>query len=122
MDAAVHQLARQAVNYLHDLGLPATEPGKRRGKALPYHLADAFELLKLEIADAPVILAIDQETERSPAEAEQLLRKLDDFLESTAVYVTSVISSYDRKRLIERRVPFLVPGNQLYLPGLGIDL
>jgi len=32
------------------------------------------------------------------------------------------LSSYDRKRLVGQRVPFIVPGNQLYLPDLGIDL
>jgi DNA-binding MarR family transcriptional regulator len=32
------------------------------------------------------------------------------------------LASYERKRLIEQKVPFIVPGNQLYLPDLGIDL
>ena len=32
------------------------------------------------------------------------------------------LASYERKRLIEQKVPFLVPGNQLYLPDLGINL
>lgn len=38
------------------------------------------------------------------------------------IYVVAAVSSYNRKRLIEQGVPFLVPGNQLYLPPLGIDL
>ena len=38
------------------------------------------------------------------------------------VYVTGALASYERKRLIEQKVPFMVPGNQLYLPDLGIDL
>jgi len=38
------------------------------------------------------------------------------------VYVTGTLASYERKRLIGQKVPFLVPGNQLYLPDLGIDL
>jgi hypothetical protein len=38
------------------------------------------------------------------------------------VYVTGTLASYERKRLIEHKVAFLVPGNQLYLPDLGIDL
>jgi len=32
------------------------------------------------------------------------------------------LASYDRRRLIEQKVPFIVPGNQLYLPDLGLDL
>lgn len=122
MGVTVHPLARRAVTYLAELGFPATEPNRHRGKALPYHLADAFELVTLEIAGQPVLLAIDQGAERSPAEIEQLMRKLDEMVETTAVYVTEILNSYDRKRLIERRVSFLVPRKQLYLPGLGMDL
>lgn len=122
MDAEVHQLAHQAVKYLHDVGLPATALSRRRGRALPYYLADAFELVELEIADRPVLLAIDQNAGGAPAEVEQRMRKLGEVLESTVVYVTGALSSYDRKRLVERRVSFLVPGNQLYLPELGMDL
>ena len=118
----MHRLARQAVSYLQDLGLPATDPSRRHGKALPYYIADAFDLVNLDIADQPVTLAIDHEVERSPGDVEQLMRKLDAAIESTAVYVIGTLNSYDRKRLIERRIPFLVPGNQLYLPGLGVDL
>ena len=38
------------------------------------------------------------------------------------VYVAEAISSYDRKRLIEHKVPFVLPGNQMYLPFLAIDI
>jgi hypothetical protein len=37
-------------------------------------------------------------------------------------YVTAALQSYERRRLIQQKVPFIVPGNQLYLPELGIDL
>lgn len=122
MGPSVHTLAHQAVRYLNDLGLPATGPNKHRGKALPYYMTDAFELAELDLVDHPVVLAIDKQAYRSPAEAEQLIRKLGEVIGSPAVYVTDTLTSYERKRLIERRVPFLVPGNQLYLPGLGMDL
>ena len=122
MGAIVQPLARQAVSYLRDLGLPATEAGKPRGKALPYHFADAFELLQLDIASQPVLLVIDEDAGRSPGEAEQLMRKIRGYVDAITVYVTGALNSYDRKRLIERRVAFLVPGNQLYIPDLGVDL
>jgi DNA-binding MarR family transcriptional regulator len=38
------------------------------------------------------------------------------------IFVTQALASYERRRLIEQKVPFLVPGNQLYLPDLGVDL
>jgi hypothetical protein len=50
------------------------------------------------------------------------LAKLRDIAGCPAVYVTGELASYERKRLIAQKVPFIVPGNQLYLPDLGIDL
>ncbi len=38
------------------------------------------------------------------------------------IYVHQAIAAYNRKRLIEHKVPFVVPGNQMYLPMLGVDL
>jgi DNA-binding MarR family transcriptional regulator len=38
------------------------------------------------------------------------------------VYLSSSLSAYNRKRFIELKVPFIIPGNQLYLPPLGVDL
>src|SRR5581483_9878648 len=38
------------------------------------------------------------------------------------IYVTQAVTSADRTRLIQQRVPFIVPGAQLYLPELGMDL
>jgi hypothetical protein len=32
------------------------------------------------------------------------------------------LASYERRRLVEQKVPFIVPGNQFYLPDLGLDL
>jgi len=37
------------------------------------------------------------------------------------VFAASTLASYERKRLVEKNVPFVVPGNQFYLPDLGID-
>ena len=38
------------------------------------------------------------------------------------LYATEALASFERERLIEQKVPFVVPGNQLYLPHLGVDL
>jgi hypothetical protein len=42
--------------------------------------------------------------------------------EMPVVYVAHTLASYERKRLVEQKVSFLVPRNQLYLPDQGIDL
>lgn len=118
----MRQLAHRALNYLQDLGFPATELSGYGGAPVPYHLLDSFELAELRLDGRPVTLATDHDAHRPPADIERLMSRLGTLVGATVVYVTKSLTSYERKRLIERRVPFLVPGNQLYLPPLGIDL
>jgi len=90
---------------------------------LPYFLQDAFEVRELELLNHTVLLAIDkQPNKHGLASVRSQLDKLRQLAGVPVVYVTGALASYERKRLIEQKVPFLVPGNQLYLPDLGVDL
>lgn len=110
--------------YLHDtLGItPKIRPWTGAGK-LPYFLQDAFEFRELKLLDRTILLAIDrQKNKPTPANVRAQLDKLRALAGHPVVYVTGALASYERKQLIEQKVPFIVPGNQLYLPDLGIDL
>ena len=116
-DAAVHA-------YLHEtLGIsPKVRAWPGAGK-LPYFLQDTFEILELRLLDRQVLLAIDKRPDKPGlASVRGQMDKLRQLAGMPVVYVTGTLASYERKRLIEQKVPFLVPGNQLYLPDLGIDL
>lgn len=116
-DTAVHA-------YLHEtLGIaPKVRAWAGAGK-LPYFLQEAFELRELKLLDRQILLAIDQRSgQPTPANVRVQIDKLRQLAGMPVVYVTRSLASYERKRLIEQKVPFLVPGNQLYLPDLGIDL
>ncbi|MHB1528926.1 MAG: hypothetical protein ACYCXT_05795 [Acidiferrobacteraceae bacterium] len=110
--------------YLQDtLGIVPKIRSWAGGNKLPYFLRDAYELLKMELFDRPIMLAIDQRTNKPTlANVRNQLGKLSALTGYRVVYVTGALASYERKRLIEQKVPFIVPGNQLYLPDLGIDL
>ncbi len=117
MDAAVQA-------YLHEtLGIaPKVRAWPGAGK-LPYFLQGAFEVRELKLLDRPILLAIDrQQTKPGMANIRGQLDKLRQLSGLPVVYVTRALASYERKRLIEQKVPFIVPGNQLYLPDAGIDL
>lgn len=101
---------------------PEVRPWSRDGE-LPYFLRDAFLFRELELLGHPVLLAIDQQADKPRlAELRTRLDKVAALAGRPVVYVTGALASYERKRLIEQKVPFIVPGNQLYLPDLGIDL
>lgn len=91
-------------------------------KAAPFFLRDAFDFVELTLFDHPVVIAIDKKPGAlSPSE---LFARMQQLRSRTArvVYATERLSFHERRALIERKLPFVVPGNQLYLPDLGIDL
>jgi hypothetical protein len=118
-------LATTVLRYLREvLGIEA--PGVKpwaRANELPYFLRDAFQFGELELLGQPVVLAIGRaEAKQSLSEVRTCLDKVKALAGQPAVYITDALASYDRRRLIEHKVPFIVPGNQLYLPDLGLDL
>ena len=86
---------------------------------LPYLLQDQFEFLQMKFANHFVTLAIPKKN--IP------LRQMRDALghlpsDQPLVMCFESLASYERRYLIEQKISFLVPGNQLYLLDLGIDL
>jgi len=110
--------------YLHDtLGLRVILAPWDAAGMLPYYLADVFAVRRLTIHGHDLLLALDQRPKPPKlSELRAQLERLQTTSDLPVIYVTEAMASYERKRLIEHRVPFLVPGNQLYLPDLGIDL
>lgn len=117
-------LATAVLRYLHEvLGVeaPAVKPWARANE-LPYFLRDAFQFSELELLGQPVVLVIGRaEAKKSLSEVRIWLDKVKALAGQPAVYVTDALASYERRRLIEQKVPFIVPGNQLYLPDLGLE-
>ena len=110
--------------YLHDtLGLRVSlRPWTGAGK-LPYFLQEAYAVRQLMLHGQSVLLALDQRSHTPKLmDLRTQMERLRAAAQIPVIYVTDALASYERKRLVEQRVPFLVPGNQLYLPDLGIDL
>lgn len=118
-------LATAVRHYLHDvLGIPSSivKPWARENE-LPYFLRDTFQFGEIELLGHSIVLAmVRTEQKQSLSEVRTWLHKVRALAGQPAVYVTDALASYERRRLIEQKIPFIVPGNQLYLPDLGLDL
>lgn len=121
----MHALAVEVQQYLHEtIGVSAgnLRPRPEQGN-LPYFLHDTFDFWELDLLGHPILLAIDRHPGQvTIGEIRARLDKVQAFAMVPAVYVTNALASFERKRLIEQKISFIVPGNQLYLPELGIDL
>jgi hypothetical protein len=97
------------------------------GANLPYYLTDEFRLSKVSLFGRDILLANPREGngETSINRPMQLRKAMDALQNATgksAAYLCHALAAYERKRLIEQKVAFIVPGNQLYLPTLFLDL
>ena len=118
-------LATGVLRYLEEvLGVEAS--GLRpwaHSNELPYFLRDAFAFHELALLGQPILLATGRvEAKQSLKDVRIWLDKVKSLTGLPVVYVTDALASYDRRRLIAQKISFVVPGNQLYLPDLGLDL
>ena len=113
-------------SYLYDaLGVSVKASPWTGADRLPHFLKERYRFAQAELLGLHVLLVIDTNPEeQSPA----TVRKHIDMLRAKQhadlifIYVRAQVTAYNRKRLLEQKVPFIIPGNQMYLPMLGIDL
>jgi hypothetical protein len=120
----MNPLAAAVRKYIHEvIGVTSSEDKVwAQENELPYYLKEAFEFREMELMGQPIVLAMKRSQDKqSLSEVKTWLNKVRAVAGKPAVYVTEALASYERKRLIEQKVPFVVPGNQLYLPDCGLD-
>ena len=110
--------------YLRDtLGIETAPTPWRCAENLPFHLRDTYAFHEVQLLDVPCLLMHDRgDISQSPASIRKHLDLVGDAWPGGIVYVRDTFTAYNRRRLIEHKVPFIIPGNQMYLPLLGIDL
>lgn len=117
-------LVRGVIDYLKtDLGIVVSPQVWEGVTGLPFFLRDRYDFYLLSLVGKRSLLMVaKKEAEQTPSTIRKHLSLIEDRWHGPSIYVHPSISSYDRKRLIQYKVPFVVPGYQLYLPDLGIDL
>jgi len=99
-----------------------TQPWSGEG-SLPAYLREAYAFFCARVLQAPCLFMMDRDVQpNTPAAIRKQMFEVGKRWEGDVVYVAAGIDSARRKQLIDQRVAFIVPGNQVYLPMLGIDL
>lgn len=121
-------MLNKARRYLQDIlgsDVIRGEWGKRWLKAelLPFFLQDRYTFYPADLFGQPCLLMVAHSTgKETPAVVRKHWQTVSKHFAGNVIYLVDAVDAYSRKRLIEQGVPFLVPGNQLYLPMFGIDL
>jgi hypothetical protein len=114
-------LEKLALYLQETLGATVT-PVPWRDQRLPHFLKDAYLFSEIDLLGSRCLLVLDSSpTELAPAALRKHIGLVQTRWEAEVIYVRPRLTAYNRKRLVEQKVPFIVPGNQMYLPTLGID-
>src|ERR1035437_5667613 len=112
--------------YIHDVLGYNTQPqptAKSRLGRLPLFITEAYNFYDLTLFNRDLILAEIKDKENfSVLQIEKQFAQLKQTLEKKIVLVADSVTSFNRKRLIEKGINFIVPGKHLFLPDLLIDL
>ncbi len=119
-DRFAEALQRYLAEALHD----DIQISRFRGRAsLPAFIERSYKLYESTIADRPCVFMAAGDQSNSPTDiAKHISIVRAAFKVALVAYAASSLSAHNRARLIKQRVPFVIPGNQLYMPDLAIDL
>ena len=116
-------LQDKAATYLREiLGIEVAFSPFSDLRQLPLHITEAYEIGHCALSGKEFLVLLAREAGPIPA----AMAKHSDWLHQKtglrSLFVLETVGAYERKRLIESKIPFLAPGQQLYLPDLGLDL
>ena len=117
-------LVQKFEKYLFEnLGVSIATEKWQKEKSLPLFLRDLYSFYECQLLhESCLVMEARDEEEITPATIRKHIQQIEDMWRHEIIYLHPSISSYNRKRLIEHKISFVVPGNQMYLPLLGIDL
>jgi len=118
------QVVNECSEYLKDvLGVDIVANKLSSHNEFPILLVSYYEFYKTRILNTDVLLlCLKQNKNLTPSDLMAHYRLLREKLSYNILFVLPVIKAYERRRLIDYKIPFVVPFNQLYIPDLGIDL
>ncbi len=123
IEVLVEQLVKELSHYLTEVtGLKVTA-NPLNSRDLPYFFARLYALYHLQIGGARfTAVLLRQSDEFKPAQFLKHLHQAPFIAPDEICVVAQNLPTYVRKRLIERRIAFVVPKVQMYLPAIGMDL
>ena len=112
------------VTYIEKtLGLVIKTREWRDGENLPLLLREKYFFQIIRISDSECLVFIENSEGRStPGIISKHCNMLTQYWNGGIIYSKNNLSSIDRTRLIQAKIPFIIPDRQLYLPFMGMDL
>lgn len=106
-----------------DIGIKIPACKRLKMTSLPYFVLDTYDLYRTKILHKECIFLVPKDQQDiSPATIRSHMALVREKSYEDVILIQPAISSHNRRRLIEYKIPFVIPGNQMYLPDLMLDL
>ena len=113
-------LIQEFERYAHDTAGLDISPS-RETRSIPPFLRERYDLYRVTIDGREITVLVLRDPDHfTPAAFEKQLNHFPDDVQRDYVVVADALPGFLRKRLIERNIPFVVPGVQLHWPDLGV--
>lgn len=89
--------------------------------AVPVFINQLYKFYRVTIHDKRYLMMLIESTEITPALIRKHLEIVENEANLNAFIVLEKIDSNSRDKLVNQHIPFVVPGNQMYLPFIGVD-
>lgn len=92
-------------------------------KSLPFYIREMYKLKKTHLYNREVIiLEQKEEANLTPHQYLKQITLIQQTFGLPTILVLEQLEAYNRKRLLEKQVAFIIPGKQMFIPQLLIDL
>ena len=104
-------------------GDPEISPDDSASQRLPLFLSQIYDPARAILFGQAWLLFVVKGRERpTPADIEKHAHLLAKQFGQSIAFVFPSLPAFDRNRLLKRRIPFIVPQRQLFMPGTMLDL
>jgi len=115
---------KHLAEYISQVFKPCSFKGVwTQAKSLPLYLQGGWIYRLMSIDGLPCLLMLDERNQPDTAQKiKKTIQTITTHFNGPVIYAVREMASYNRKRLIDQGVAFVVPGKQLYLPFMALDL
>lgn len=119
--AFVQELEQYLKDTFGEIIKPIRE--KEKTKNLPLYLRGNYDLFLIDIAGNKIILVeFKEKIGITPDQLKKQADQLSYFMNAPIVFVFDTLEAWQRKRLIQKKIGFAEPYQQLYIPDLLLQI
>ena len=121
----ITDIIRSTIGYLQNMGMSIDSVSPLRKNLtdkLPVAFNSNYQLFGTKLLGRDYVFAIDKTAALSPAQAKKSVEVMQSRLTIPVVIVFTKLPAYEIPRLIAKHVDFIIPGKQMFIPSMMIDI